>query len=115
MKPLLDKVLKVGNGEYTAKDIFDGVADGRMTLWVAPTRYNVKALAVTTFVQYPQIKTCRVMLGAGNLDLIVKNIEPIAEWAKALGCVAIEMSGRDGWERILTDWTKTHIVMRKEL
>lgn len=112
---MIEKVLNVGRGEHRPKDVFDALTEGAMTLWVAPSRHNIAAMAITEIARYPQYRTCRVILGAGKLDLIVKNIEPIEDWARTRGCVAVEMNGRAGWERILTDWQKTHIVLRKDL
>lgn len=113
--PVLRRAVDAGAGEMNLRDVFDALVKQRMQLWVSIEGDEVKAAATTEIQFHPRMKTCLIRLGAGKLDNIVKNVEPIARWAKSQGCDALEVYGRKGWERILSDWNMTHIVMRKDL
>jgi hypothetical protein len=114
--PLLEKAIDAGTGEINLRDVFDALVARRMQLWTAIDDNKKTVAAVVTEVQqHPRLRVCSVRLGAGNLDAIIKHIEPLAEWAKWAGCDALELYGRLGWARILKDWTMTHVVLRREL
>jgi hypothetical protein len=41
--------------------------------------------------------------------------EHIESWARTMGCYAIEIVGREGWQRVLPDYKRTAVVLEKPL
>ena len=112
---LIQRALKYEN-THSIEDVLNDLRSGKAQLWVADNGNDVEGIAVTCITEYPQTTTCLIWLCAGNgrenYTPLISNIE---QWAKAQGCASISLEGRPGWERILTDYDKTKIVLEKVL
>ena len=110
---LIQRSLKYEN-THSIENVLHDLRSGKAQLWVAGDGNTVEGIAVTCITEYPQTTTCLIWLCAGNgrekYTPLISNIE---QWAKAQGCASISLEGRPGWERVLTDYDKTKIVLEK--
>jgi hypothetical protein len=74
-----------------------------------------KSAIVTEIVDYPKKSVCRIWLAGGDMDELIQAEKHIARWAKSIGCHGLEIIGRKGWQRVLTDYTPQSVVLTKEL
>ena len=115
VEPFIDDAMKRGR-RYRADDIFDSLAKRQMQLWAAELDGAVKAVAVTDIVDYPLARCARVFACTGeDRNRWLGHLATIEAWAREAGCVRIESWARPGWERILKDWKKTHVLLEKDL
>ena len=101
---------------HTLNDVLTDLRAGRAQLWLATDNDEVEGIAVTCITEYPQTTTCLIWLCAGiSREKYTPLIGNIEQWAKSQGCDSISLEGRAGWERILTDFDKTKIILEKRL
>tara|TARA_R100001082_G_scaffold103736_1_gene74613 strand:- start:4099 stop:4560 length:462 start_codon:yes stop_codon:yes gene_type:complete len=101
---------------HTLNDVLTDLRAGRAQLWLATDNDEVEGIAVTCITEYPQTTTCLIWLCAGiSREKYTPLIGNIEQWAKSQGCDSISLEGRAGWERILTDFNKTKIILEKRL
>lgn len=53
--------------------------------------------------------------GTAPKSVILEVYAHIEAWARNLGCFALEIHGRRGWERMLKGFTKTAVILEKPL
>jgi len=77
---------------------------------------DVKAAIVTSITQCPNTRILSIDFcgGEGARDWATFAVDELAKWGRAIGCSAIEITGRPGWEKLL-GLKKIHVVLRKEL
>src|SRR5947209_9285100 len=118
------------------------VRTGNALLWLAwdaPAR-RIAAAAVTELQQVGVRKFCLIVAcGAPSLPSPAQRVEdarkradaggglgggpgrwltllaPIEGYARAEGCAAMRIMGREGWARILPDYRRKRIILEKEL
>lgn len=89
--------------------------DGLATLWVAIDG-AVKMALVTELIDTDQGRECFLrMIGGTDRAGWLPFLENVIEWARAQGCVALEGTMRPGWERVLPEFKKTFVVLRREI
>lgn len=89
--------------------------DGLATLWVAIDGV-VKMALVTELIDTSQGRECFLrLIGGYDRGEWLPFLANVIEWARAQGCVALEGTMRPGWERVLPDWKKTAVVLRREI
>lgn len=49
------------------------------------------------------------------MDELMEAEKNICVWARELGCTSMEIIGRKGWERQLSDYTASAVVLVKDL
>jgi hypothetical protein len=116
--PLLAQALEHADGRYALEDVRDALLARDMQLWIAvdPRSLAIEAACVTEIVAYPREKRCGVVFCAGRrTERWLRHLDEIEDWARGQGCHALELQGRPGWERLLRDWEKTHVLLRKRL
>lgn len=107
---LLERALKHQN-THTIEDVKAAIDEGKAQLWC-----GLKSALVTEIVVYPLGKTCRIWLAAGDMNELTRDMLPAVEgWAKHKGCNAVQIIGRHGWKRVLTDYHQPHTVLVREL
>ena len=89
-----------------------------MQLWVAWSVKDQKvyAVGVTELKQYPKYRTMNFRILTGEkMELWVKFLEPMEEWAKTQGVNKMEFYVRPGWERFLKTkgYVRSHIQLDK--
>lgn len=101
--------------KWTPAELWAEIATGHRQMWLAFDAGEVHAVALTQIVD-GSCKTCVVThcagQGRGNWAHLIHDI---GTWAKALGCVLLEAVTRPGWERVLKDMRKTHVILEKRL
>jgi len=107
VKDHLKRGLAHSYGELDLDDLYDGIADKRMQLWVAVVEDTgvIVAAMVTEIVNYPKIKVARlIVVGGSRLDGWCPFMETIKDWAKSEGCSRVEGLAQDGWVRVLKEY-----------
>lgn len=106
--PELERALE--RDRYELGDVFARLAAGDAHLWVDPS-----AAVVTEIGVYPKRKVLRAWLAAGEYRGIRRIEAQVIPWARHFGCDAIEIIGRLGWRRRLTDYCERAVTMTKEI
>ena len=114
--PLLARVAPHTEGEMEPDDYIEPLTHGDMQLWVVVENKHVNAALVTQIIPYPQKKVLRLISLAGeNFQEIKDFLEMVEVFALKNGCTALEMWGRKGWKKLLSDWKDSYIVFTKDL
>ena len=114
IKPLLEKAL---DETYTIDDIYKGLIEDRMQLFISWNDERVESAVVTEIAQYPQSKVLRYFLAGGvNLENWLERIQKVIEkFAKKENCTHLEVAGRKGWVRKLQGFRVKAYLLNKEL
>ena len=114
--PLLARVVPHTEGELEPDDYIEPLTHGDMQLWVVIENKHVNAALVTQIVPYPQKKVLRLISLAGEDFQEIKDfLEMVEVFALKNECSALEMWGRKGWKKLLSDWKDSYIVYTKDL
>ena len=114
--PLLAKVTPHTEGELEPDDFIEPLTHGDMQLWVVVENKSVIAALVTQVIPYPQKRVLRLISLAGeDFNKIKDFLEMVEVFAIKCECSSLEMWGRKGWKRLLSDWKDSYIVYTKDL
>lgn len=117
--PFVQAALDEAAGERSATDYLALLCQQQMQLWLVFMGKDLAAVVVTEIVNYPRQRVCNGMLlsGDGMKDWLAPAEEVIRGWARELGCQAITITGRFGWERVFgkLGYRKQYITLRKSL
>ncbi len=113
-QPLLEKAL---DETYTIEDIYKGLLNNRMQLFISWNDNKVESAVVTEIAQYPQSKVLRYFLAGGtNLENWLEKIQQVIEkFAKQENCTHLEVAGRKGWVRKLKGFRVKAYLLNKEI
>lgn len=95
---------------HSLSDVRADILDRRAQLW-----FFGDAAVVTQVCEYPKMRTLRVWLAGGNLDTLRRAMPALDDAAREFGCKRIEVDGRKGWSRIMTDYYVERVVLTKEV
>jgi len=96
-------------------DIEADVLTGMQLCWLAWDGREIMAAATTQLVK-PLSKVCVLTACAGyDRDKWLPLFARIEQYAKDEGCTSMRIFGRRGWERVLTGYRSTHVVLEKAL
>ena len=114
IKPLLEKAL---DETYTIDDIYKGLIEDRMQLFISWNDERVESAVVTEIAQYPQSKVLRYFLAGGvNLENWLERIQKVIEkFARKENCTHLEVAGRKGWVRKLKGFRVKAYLLNKEI
>ena len=116
VKDYIQNALNRSGGYADHTDIKDLIKKDLMQLWVAWSEKDQKvyAVGVTELKQYPKLKTMNFRILTGEkMELWVKFLEPMEEWAKEQGVTKMEFYSRPGWEKFLK--TKGYVKSNVQL
>lgn len=103
LRPQIQAALDHAGGQYAIEDLYCAVLLNRMQCWLAP---KGEAVHFTELVQYPRLKSLRVLVSAGDIQALLAMTPNIARWAlNTQQCTRVEYIGRPGWARVL-GWRK---------
>lgn len=96
---------RIVDEKVSLTDIYNLVSTGEWVLWVCqvPETGEITAVVVTTFIQYPQIQTLRIIFLSGDNEDWSFGIGVFEDFARINKCHDVEILGRKGWERTLKD------------
>lgn len=115
IEPMIIKVLKKCEEDYTIESIKDSLLEKKIQLWTSYNR-GIEAFILTHIAIYPNHKICEIfMCGGANLHNWLRFLPNLKEWALNLDCKYIRFQGRTGWERKLPNFKKTKIIMQVAL
>lgn len=109
IKPLIQKALDRAD-EYTIGDVLHFLHTDRWQAWYTPN-----SVACTRIAEYPEHRTCVIVLAAGELEEVRAAEPQIVAYAQDMGCKYVEIFGRKGWERVLPGYSEQFTVLRKVL
>jgi len=120
--PLINRVLDMSNGDYTAEYILGRIVDGDYQLWVGYMDNGAVLYTCVTRLEYFEATNKTALLGmwiAGDnmsewIDGLLAELE---SWAIDVGADEMRCIGRPGWERVLKadGYKKTHTIFAKSL
>lgn len=100
-------------------DIYNYLKDGEYSLWLITDNKTEEIIIVSTLVilQYPRNLVCRVVTLAGSRleEWLLDYLSTIEDWARSNDCSYIEVEGRKGWVKKLTDYKVDYYTLRKKL
>ncbi len=83
---------------------------------VQDDRGHITGACITRVYETPNGRFCTVFVAAGVLmPILAEGIALIEDWARGLGCRAIEIIGRRGWQRVLQGYEPRAVVLEKNL
>ena len=106
----IENALEHANHSHSILDVWDAIKSGKAQFFSMEN-----SAIVTEIVDYPQKSVCRIWLAGGDMDELLEAEKHIAALAKSHGCTGMEIIGRKGWERVLTDYKPTAVVLVKDL
>jgi len=119
---LLEKALDRGQDESTLTDHMRNILNGITHCWiVGDDNHNIISAGLTKINQYAQYKTLHIIAfsSINNLEEQSKLFSTVEEFAKQMGCKAIEQWGRPGWAKHLPKYVpgfkQAYVVMKKDL
>ena len=98
-EPFIKRALDHTFGEVSAEDLKKMCLARNAQLWMAQKENRIIGAGITTIIDYPQMKVCRIITISGSdfdewKDMCCMHIEC---WAEAQGCVAMEAYVRRGF------------------
>ena len=99
------------------QDILSAVKNGEKQLWMAEEDNECVGVMVTEVYETFKGNVCCIWaacgtVGVGKLSPTFSNVE---SWAREIGCVALEVRGRKGWQKVLPGFELTGVLLEKDL
>jgi hypothetical protein len=102
--------------DFAWSDLEPELIAGRMQLWIAGRPGRLEMACITEVQDRPRAKVGVIVYIAGaHRERWVGFLPLLEQWMREQGCVRIEAWCRRGWERVLTRYRKTHVLMEKPL
>lgn len=117
VRDMLESVVDRSEGRYSLQAILKRLLAKEWILWVIGDGSTVRGLVITElYLDVSGMRCCmvRVATGSGAKELMPL-LGVIEDWARADGCVKLDMMARKGWARHLKDYRMTHVVLEKTL
>lgn len=101
--------------DTTPETLLNEITDKKRQLWVG-MRSKEPMVAVLSTVCDDLLKTFRITHAAGKeREAWIHLWKDLEDFAKSIGCKRIEAEARPGWEKVLKDMKKTHVILEKRL
>ena len=114
--PMLHRIREHSEGELETDDFLDHLINGGMQLWISTDGGVMHSAMITQIVIYPQKKVLRIISLAGSdFKKLYYFKDMVESFAIKTGCSSLELWGRKGWKRLLSDWESNYIVYTKDL
>lgn len=101
------------------KDLLDSVLADTHQMWVDFEGEEILAVGFTQLMEFSGGKLCDVTAAAakqGHLDEMLRHLDEISLWAKGQRCTYMQVFGRAGWKKVLSDaWKAERVVFLKDL
>lgn len=108
----LEPALEFAGGTHTLEHVRTAIEDGEAQLWPM----GEDGALVSEVIETPTgLRACRLWLAGGNMAALLMAEKVVSEWAQEQGCKVMEIIGRQGWQRVLPEYHKAAIVLRKRI
>lgn len=97
-------------GLWTLDAVEQEIRAGRAVLWPLE-----RSAVVTQIHAHPNGRVLRLWLAGGDLNELLHFLPAADNYARAQGCIAVEVEGRPGWEKKLVGYEKRRVILTKEL
>ena len=116
VRPMLADIVHRADGKFTERGILEAVAGGYMQMWLGTSSKEVTVIVLTEITQYDSTRRlCIIAVTGKDRRNWLDNIEILKQYARDNHCSKIEAWARPGWERVLKDWKKTHVLLEMGL
>lgn len=117
IEDMVAELLQRGWGEFEPPDVLGLLEKAEMQLWLFGVPGAIELAVITRVGETPQLRFGEVWgLAGDDLDKYLPFLDSvILPWMKERGCAFVEVIGRPGLERKLRSWTRTSVVLRKQL
>lgn len=117
LEPLIEEACRWSNGQFNVLSVVNGVLDGALRLAVFFEKDKVQSALVLTVSEFSTgRRILEVLLASGTaMREWMKLEDELTAYAKANGCHAVRMIGREGLQKALTTWKRTAIVLEREI
>jgi hypothetical protein len=111
--PRLARVLSRGGGGHgiTERAVRALVRQGVAQRWEA----SDGSVIVSQLRSEPSGDVCDLWLAEGSLEPLLELHQEVCAWARDQGCRKMRIVGRPGWQRVLTGYEQTGVVLEKQL
>jgi hypothetical protein len=109
---LLLNAIEYGNGTHSLEDVAMALNKDEMQFWP-----GINTAIVTEIITFPQKKSIHVFLAAGDMDEVIRILPFIEKHGKMEGCTQMTMTGRKGWEKVMSKIYKfeTRVFLSMEI
>lgn len=117
--PFIKNALEHTDGETDFRHILSDIATQQRQLWLIRADGEfIGAIVTQIYTTQSGQKIGEITLAAGRDYQLWDHFSDVfAVWAKELGCVALQVIGRQGWEKLLRgkQFTKRYAVFKRAL
>lgn len=102
------------SGRLTASGAYDLLRSGKWQCWGYWEGTDCLAVVVTRLnIESSGIKTLEAIMASGDHRDRWQRlaVETLKDFAKSEGCSLFELIARPGWERVFTEFKKTHVML----
>jgi hypothetical protein len=116
-RPWIEAALACGEfPKDSPESIYERLTSAGAQMWLGLDGERIKALLLSEILIYPERKVCYLFLCTGQeFENWLRFLDNIEKWAKEVGCSSMELKARGGWEKVLKNYKRTHVVLEKEL
>lgn len=115
VEPLLTPATVYSQGRMDTASLLEWLRDGRYLLWVAHDGEAIRAAFATRIAAYPRRRVLAVDCAGGTQmrEWLALVQQTFRNFARDSGCDGVEMCGRAGWARALSNygWKRSMVVM----
>jgi len=110
------EALQRSSNRYNVADIYNALATSKMVAFAIYKDGKIVAVCVAEIAEFPSCKSLSIVIMVGkDREEWLHHLTEIEEFGRKQNCEIIEAWARPGWERVLPDWKKTHVLLEKKL
>lgn len=104
------------NQNYCKEGVHIGLKREELQLWAAFDGELMKMAVITEIADFWKRRVCLILLlGGENRDEWLRYLAVIEAWALEKGAEVVRIEGREGWARVLRDYTQISVVLEKDI
>lgn len=116
VEPMLAIAAERSDGDFTTDVVYQNLIFGHMQLFVWQVNEKISAACVTEIYSRRCKKVCSMpLIGGTDMKFWLKAEDELVKYAKEQGCSQLEGYCRDGWLRVLKNWKKVWVTMRRDI
>lgn len=114
IRPRIMSGVDRSSGRLTEQSAYDLLCSGKWQCWTYWEGRECLAVVVTRLgVESSGMKTLEALMASGDHRDRWQRlaVEELKKFAKQEGCALFELVARPGWERVFTEFRKTHVML----